>query len=145
MLQNGLSGTLLSIALHLYSFKSIFAGWFVWLIEMTETFESWFTSLGETDRVRVLAALMVLRERGPMLPRPYADSVQASRHSNMKELRIQSQGNPLRVFFAFDPQRVGILLCAGNKVGHEKRFYDVMIPLADRELSNHLLMLKSKR
>ncbi|MGP3591605.1 type II toxin-antitoxin system RelE/ParE family toxin [Vagococcus sp. WN89Y] len=116
----------------------------MWQIEMTQRFDSWFSSLGDSDRTRVLAALMVLREKGPMLPRPYADTVKGSRHNNMKELCIQSRGFLFRVFFAFDYQRVGILLCAGNKVGNEKRFYDVMIPIADTELINYLQNLKNK-
>lgn len=77
----------------------------------------------------------MLREGGPLLPRPYADTVTGSRYSNMKELRIQSRGEPIRAFFAFDMLRMGIVLCAGNKVGNEKRFYDVMIPQADREFA----------
>lgn len=73
-----------------------------------------------------------------MLPRPYADTVKGSRYSNMKELRIQSRGMPIRAFFAFDTHRIGILLCTGNKSGNEKRFYEEMIPFADREFTNYL-------
>ncbi|MDP1142649.1 type II toxin-antitoxin system RelE/ParE family toxin, partial [Klebsiella pneumoniae] len=80
--------------------------------------------LDEADRTNVLASLIVLRERGPSLPRPYADTVYGSMYSNMKELRIQSKGKPLRAFFAFDPRRNGIVLCAGNKALNEKRFYE---------------------
>jgi hypothetical protein len=56
----------------------------------------------------------------------------------MKELRVQSKGRPLRAFFAFDPQRSAILLCAGDKTGDEKRFYKEMIKLADAEYRKHL-------
>jgi len=45
----------------------------------------------------------------------------------MRELRIQSGGNPIRVFYAFDPRRVGILLIGGDKTG-DKRFYDQNFP-----------------
>lgn len=61
-----------------------------------------------------------------------------------KELRVQSKGDPIRAFFAFDPKRKGILLCAGNKTGDEKRFYEVMIPIADREFAAHLDKLKKE-
>ena len=114
----------------------------MWLIETTDTFDEWFNALDDTNRANVLASLIVLQERGPMLSRPYADTVNGSCHSNMKELRVQSKGDPIRVFFAFDPTRRGILLCAGNKAGNEKRFYDVMIPIADREFTVHLESLK---
>ena len=38
--------------------------------------------------------------------------------------------------------REGILLCAGEKSGKEKRFYEVMIAIADDEYSAHLNSLK---
>ncbi|QTF93892.1 type II toxin-antitoxin system RelE/ParE family toxin [Halomonas sp. BM-2019] len=113
----------------------------MWQIEQTRTFEEWYLSLDDADRENVLAALMMLRERGPMLPRPHADTVNGSQYRNMKELRIQSQGRPLRAFFAFDPRRTGIVLCAGDKTGN-KRFYDDLIPVADREYAAHLESLK---
>ena len=113
----------------------------MWQIEQTRTFEEWYFSLDDADRENVLAALLMLRERGPMLPRPHADTVNGSQYRNMKELRIQSQGRPLRAFFAFDPRRTGIVLCAGDKAGN-KRFYDDLIPVADREYAAHLESLK---
>lgn len=113
----------------------------MWVIETTDTFDEWFNTLEDINRADVLASLIVLRERGPMLSRPYADTVKGSCHSNMKELRVQSKGDPIRVFFAFDPIRSGILLCAGNKTGNEKRFYEVMIPIADSEFTAHLKRL----
>ena len=114
------------------------------MIKTTDTFERWFTSLNDTDRARVLAALLVLREKGPGLSRPYADTLRGSRYSDMKELRIQSRGEPIRAFFAFDTARTGIVLCAGNKVGNEKRFYDEMLPVAEREFTNWLKTFKEK-
>ncbi len=110
----------------------------MWLIETTDTFDVWFDALDDMDKANVLASMIVLREKGPMLSRPYADTVKGSCHSNMKELRIQSKGDPIRAFFAFDPKRRGILLCAGNKTGNDKRFYEEMIPIADREFTAHL-------
>jgi len=53
----------------------------------------------------------------------------------MKELRIQSRGRPIRAFFAFDFRRTGVMLCAGIKTGNEKRFYEEMISVADREFT----------
>lgn len=73
-----------------------------------------------------------------------ADTLRGSRYSNMKELRIQSRGEPIRAFFAFGPARTGIVLCAGNKVGNEKRFYDEMLPVAEREFTNWLKTFKEK-
>ena len=114
----------------------------MWAIETTDTFDLWFDAQIDTDRTSILATLMVLQERGPSLSRPYADTVNGSQYRNMKELRVQSAGQPIRIFFAFDPRRRGILLCAGNKTGNEKRFYAEMIPIADREYHAHLETLK---
>jgi len=108
------------------------------MIKTTERFDCWFTLLNDSDRACVLAALMVLREKGPGLGRPYADTLKGSAYINMKELRIQSRGDPIRAFFAFDSSRTAIVLCAGNKVGNEKRFYREMLPVADREFTHWL-------
>jgi hypothetical protein len=54
----------------------------------------------------------------------------------MRELRVQSGGRPLRVFYAFDPRRSAILLIGGDKTG-DGRFYERMIPIADA-LLRHL-------
>ncbi|WP_054180318.1 type II toxin-antitoxin system RelE/ParE family toxin [Trabulsiella odontotermitis] len=110
----------------------------MWMIKTTNRFDIWFDSLCDSDQASVLASLLVLRGSGPQLSRPYADTVKGSRFHNMKELRIQSRGEPLRAFFIFDPYRDAILLCAGNKAGNEKRFYDEMLPVADREYTNYL-------
>lgn len=116
----------------------------MWLIITTDAYDAWLSALSDADRACVLAAMMVLREKGPGLSRPYADTVRGSRFSNMKELRVQSRGDPLRAFFAFAPGRTGVLLCAGNKVGNEKRFYDEMIPIADREYTDYLNLFYEK-
>ena len=110
----------------------------MWEVITTDTFDEWFDMLNDNDRANVIAGMLLLQKKGPHLARPYADSVNSSRFPNMKELRVQSNGEPLRAFFAFDPYRKGILLCAGNKVGNEKRFYKQMIPIADREYEGHL-------
>ena len=116
----------------------------MWTIQTTNTFDEWFDILDDIDRTNVLSSMIVLQERGPMLSRPYADTVKGSCHSNMKELRVQSKGDPIRAFFAFDPKRKGVLLCAGNKTGNDKRFYDEMIPIADREFTAHLERLNQE-
>jgi len=55
----------------------------------------------------------------------------------VKELRTQHQGRPIRTFFAFDPRRCAVLLIGGDKTG-DTRFYDRMIPEADRLYDEHL-------
>lgn len=67
------------------------------------------------------------------------DTVKGSRYPNMKELRPTST---IRVFFAFDPRRKGILLIGGEKGGKAKRFYRQMIKTADRIYGEHLARIK---
>lgn len=59
----------------------------------------------------------------------------------MRELRIQSKGKPIRIFYAFDPKRDAILLIGGDKTG-DKRFYKRMIPIADRLYDTYLEEIK---
>ena len=67
----------------------------------------------------------------------------ASRHGRMRELRVQSGGRPIRVFYAFDPRRTSILLIGGDKAGDD-RFYDVYVPIADDLYDEHLKELKEE-
>jgi hypothetical protein len=55
----------------------------------------------------------------------------------MRELRIQHQGRPYRVLYAFDPQRSAVLLIGGDKTGDD-RWYETFVPLADRLYEQHL-------
>ncbi|OLV71818.1 addiction module toxin RelE, partial [Acinetobacter baumannii] len=45
----------------------------------------------------------------------------------------------IRGFFAFDPERKAIVLCAGDKKGlNEKAFYKEMIKIADEQYEQYL-------
>jgi hypothetical protein len=61
----------------------------------------------------------------------------------MRELRVQSGGHPVRIFYAFDPRRSAILLIGGDKTG-DNRFYEKMIPLADKLYDEHLDELRKE-
>ncbi len=65
------------------------------------------------------------------LPFPYSSGINGSKYAHMRELRVQSGGRPLRVFYAFDPRRSAILLIGGDKTGDD-RFYERMVPIADQ-------------
>ncbi len=69
--------------------------------------------------------------------------VNGSRHPHMRELRIQVQGRPFRVLYAFNPKRAAILLAGGDKTGDD-RWYEVNIPIADRLYDAHLGELKEE-
>ena len=115
----------------------------MWEVEFTDEFETWWKSLDKDEQESVAASIGLIEELGPQLPRPHADTVKGSRHSNMKELRTQHQGRPIRTFFAFDPRRMAILLIGGDKTG-DKQFYERMVPKADDLYDDHLEELKKE-
>ena len=86
-----------------------------WEVEYLDEFELWWNDLNDEEQESVAAHVELLEERGPQLPFPYSSGIQTSKHGNMRELRIQHQGRPYRVLYAFDPRRVGILLLGGGR------------------------------
>ena len=106
-----------------------------WKIERTREFEEWWSALSPAERRQLISSIGILEGTGPGTGRPFVDSVNGSRYSNMKELR---GSETLRVFFAFDPRRVAILLIGGDKAGRTKRFYRKMIATADKIYAAHL-------
>ena len=63
-----------------------------------------------------------LEVRGTRLGHPYTSKVKGSSRGRMRELRVQSGGRPIRIFYAFDPRRTAILLIGGHK-REQDRFY----------------------
>ncbi len=111
----------------------------MWNVEATDRFWNWLKVQDLALRIEMLAGLKLLAQVGPQLGRPFVDTLTLSSIANLKELRIQSNGRPFRAFFAFDPQRKAIVLCAGNKEGkNQKRFYREMIKIAESEYRLHL-------
>jgi hypothetical protein len=106
-------------------------------VEYTNDFETWWSELSEDEQVSVTASVGLLADRGALLGFPHSSGIATSKHSHMRELRIQHQGEPYRVFYAFDPRRVAMLLVGGCKVGND-RFYEEMVPRADRIYDRHL-------
>jgi hypothetical protein len=85
----------------------------------------------------------LLAEKGAVLPHPFSSGIGASRFDHMRELRVQSGGRPIRVFYAFDPRRAAVLLIGGDKTGND-RFYQKFIPIADRLYDEHLAELRKE-
>lgn len=114
---------------------------FKWELLVTDCFYSWLCEQDRSTKNCILSALERLRLFGPYLARPYADHIKGSGYKNMKELRVQHQGKAIRAFFAFDPLRKAIVLCAGDK-SNDKLFYEKMLKLADKEFRNYLASLE---
>lgn len=107
-----------------------------WEIEFTPQAKAWMKSLSPADFVRIDRPLNQLRQHGPTLGRPCAESIKGSRHRNMKELR--SSGQHLRALFVFDPRRRAVVLLGGDKTNDWDRWYARNIPVADRLYDKHL-------
>ncbi len=115
-----------------------------WLVEHTNEFELWFDSLSSSEQEDVYASGLLLEQRGPNLRHPMSSGIKGSRHSHMRELRVQSGGKPLRIFYAFDPRRAAILLIGGDKTGDD-RFYVNLVPVADNLYDMHLQELEQEK
>ena len=109
----------------------------MWNVEFTDEFEEWWETLNEDEQSRIAFSVNLLRQAGPSLPFPYSSVVRQSRHGSMRELRSQCEGRPFRTFYAFDPRRTAILLIGGDKTGDD-RFYDKLVPIADKIYDNYL-------
>jgi len=114
-----------------------------WDVEYTNEFGEWWKDLSEAQQDRVAATVRLLEQQGLSLPFPFSSGINGSRHAHMRELRVQSRGNPLRIFYAFDPRRTAILLIGGDKTGKD-RFYEELVPIADDLYDAHLEELKAE-
>jgi hypothetical protein len=118
----------------------------IWAVEIGDEFEPEFDALHRDVQIEILALSRLLQQFGPQLGRPRADTLNGSRHANMKELRFSATDGEWKVAFAFDPKRKAILLVAGDKSGvSEKRFYRDLIRKADDRFDDHLARLKRER
>ncbi|HHR6079634.1 TPA: type II toxin-antitoxin system RelE/ParE family toxin [Providencia alcalifaciens] len=115
----------------------------MWTVILTDYFDCWLAEQDEDMQEKVFASLGNLEVYGPKLSRPHADTIKGSQYPNMKELRVQHTGKPIRAFFAFDPKRQAIVLCAGDK-SNDKKFYSKMIRIADEEFTKYLASIEDK-
>lgn len=111
-----------------------------WSVEYTNEFGAWWTTLGDGAQENIAAVVTNWRLAGRssvsvfvrhqrLASRAYAGVAPAKRR------------RAVRVFYAFDPRRAAILLIGGNKAGDD-RFYERMIPLADRLYDDYIAELR---
>ncbi len=101
-----------------------------WTVLVAPEFQPELAALESEVRVELLAQARLIEQFGPAAKRPRVDTLNGSRHANMKELRFDAGGGVWRV--AFDPRRAAILLVAGDKSGQSERtFYKRLIEKAD--------------
>lgn len=110
-----------------------------WTINQHPDFLGEFKRFEDDVKIELFAKLKLLEAFGPSLGRPHVDTLEGSKHANMKELRFNAGNGVWRVAFAFDPAREAILLVGGDKSGgSQKRFYKSLISKADRRFDEHL-------
>ena len=112
-----------------------------WEVEGTDEFAGWFEALNDDEQTSVGRVVELLAEHGLSMPFPYSSGIATSRHRHMRELRVQHEGRPYRVLYAFDPRRAAILLLGGDKTGND-RWYVEHVPVADSLYDEYLKELE---
>ena len=113
-----------------------------WKVGFHDEFVPEFRSLHKRVQDEAYAIAHLLEQSGPQLGRPWVDTLNGSRHANMKEMRFSAAGGEWRLAFAFDPRRRAMLLVAGDKSGGSaRRFYRALIRKADERFDRHLTKL----
>ncbi len=119
-----------------YAFGGIMS---MWNIKQTVEFQDWFEEADIALQNDTVEHLELLKQFGPNLKRPYADTLKGSQLTNLKELRFNSGNKVIRIFFIFDPDRNAVLLIGGNKAGSgDKTFYNTMIDQSEKIYGRYL-------
>ena len=110
--------------------------------EVTDQVATFYSALGESDADAFDAAVEKLAETGPTLGRPIVGEInlrdypKAQQVKHLKELR--PLGTSIRVLFTFGPNRVPVLLYAGDKAGQWSRWYPAAVKEAGELLAVYL-------
>lgn len=117
-----------------------------WIVLFHPKFDVEMMELQTDVRTELLARVKILVDHGPSLGRDLVDTLEGSKHKNLKELRFNAAGGVWRVAFAFDPERSAIILVAGDKSGiSSNRFYKSLIKHAEERFDSHLATLAQKK
>ena len=111
---------------------------------VTDEFETWYKLLKSDEALMddIDTGVRLLEEIGTTLGYPWSSAIREA--NPLRELRIQSRGRAIRIFYAFDPKRNAVLPLGGDKTGGN-RFYKKMVPealklwtkyLAEQEVSS---------
>ncbi len=96
---------------------------------VTDPFRAWYEALPMAEQESVFRVVTLLEELGTKLGFPYSSAIQGSRYP-LRELRVQHRGRPIRLLYAFDPERQAVLQLGGDKSGKD-RFYEEHVPRAE--------------
>lgn len=110
-------------------------------IVYTDEFNAWWDTLTERERDALRSKVSRLAFFGDRLTMPHSKQIHDRGRQEMHELRAQSDGRPLRAFYAFDPRRAAVILLGGDKTG-DRDFYHRNIPRAYDLLDAHIARLR---
>lgn len=102
----------------------------------TDEMKGWYQGLPKPCAEAIDRIVRVLVQMGLELGHPYSSAIKGSKYA-FRELRASAGKAELRVIYAYDPRRDAVLLIGGNKAG-DKKFYDWIIPLAERIWEEYL-------
>jgi len=102
----------------------------------TDEFVAWFEGLGEAEMAEVDFLVELLGQMGVTLGHPYSSALKGA-GSAFRELRGTANKAELRIVYAFDPRRDAVLIIGGDK-GGDKRFYERIIPQAEKIWAQYL-------
>ena len=113
-----------------------------WTVEFTDEFGEWWEYQLTDVQEKIYKIVGLLEINGPNLGSPYSSEVKGSRIA-LRELRVQCDGEPYRILYAFDPVRCALLLLGGNKAG-DNNWYEKNVPIAERLYEQHLKELEEE-
>lgn len=117
-----------------------------WEVIVFRDFDPEYEELPPAVQDELLAQLKVVERFGPDAGRPRVDTLNGSRHANMKELRFDAADGVWRFAFAFDPKRRAAVLVGGDKSGmSEKLFYRQLIAKADKRFDIHQAEVEAEK
>ena len=103
-------------------------------IETTDAYRDWYLDLEKREAAAVDRKVKMLQLLGLSLPFPHSSDVKGAK-CPLRELRVNNP--PIRVLYAFDPERRAVLIIGGDKTG-DARFYERLIPQAERLWQEYL-------
>lgn len=117
-----------------------------WEVIFFRDFDPEYAELPAAVQDELLAHLKVVERFGPDAKRPRVDTLNGSKHANMKEIRFDADDGVWRFAFAFDPKRRAAVLVGGDKSGvSEKQFYRQLIAKADKRFDAHVTEVEAEK
>lgn len=103
-------------------------------VEVTEAYKAWYLDLEKPQAAAIDRKVKMLQMMGVALPFPHSSDIKGAKYP-FRELRVNNP--PIRVLYAFDPERKAVLILGGDKTG-DARFYERVIPQAEQLWEQYL-------